>query len=157
MQPNRHDFQNSRPRYGKSAGGGGAVRAAPSSACRPDFQPPGMGILARLAGDATVQARPPSNWRSGMSDTPPAGRKRSPADQGARLTAEAAKRATETARAATEAVRTYLATSPGVSQRAFAAWAASTEAALKASFGMQNAAIEAGPALSDATAGGGGR
>ena len=89
-----------------------------------------------------------------MSDAAPGGPKRGPADQGARLTAEAAKRATETARAATEAVRTYLASSPGVSQRAFAAWAASTEAALKASFGMQNAAIEAGLALSDATASG---
>ena len=89
-----------------------------------------------------------------MSDAGPGGSKRGPADQGARLTAEAARRATETARAASEAVRTYLATSPGVSQRAFAAWAASTEAALKASFGMQNAAIEAGLALSDATASG---
>jgi hypothetical protein len=89
-----------------------------------------------------------------MSDAGPGGPKRGPADQGARLTAEAAKRATETARAATEAVRTYLASSPGVSQRAFAAWAVSTEAALKASFGMQNAAIEAGLALSDATASG---
>jgi hypothetical protein len=89
-----------------------------------------------------------------MSDAAPGGPKRGPADQGARLTAEAAKRATETARAATEAVRTYLASSPGVSQRAFAAWAASTEAALKASFGMQNAAVEAGLALSDATASG---
>src|SRR5438128_2060125 len=77
-----------------------------------------------------------------------------PGEQGARLAAEAAKRVTETARAATEAVRSYLANSPGVSQRAFAAWAASTEAALKASFGMQNAAIEAGLALSDATASG---
>jgi hypothetical protein len=75
-------------------------------------------------------------------------------EQGARLTAEAAKRASDTARAAGEAVRHYLASSPAVSQRAFAAWAASTEAALKASFGMQNAAIEAGVALSDATASG---
>jgi hypothetical protein len=90
-----------------------------------------------------------------MSDAGPGGPRRGPADQGARLTAEAAKRATETARAASEVVRTYLASSPGVSQRAFAAWAASTEAALKASFGMQNAAIEAGLALSDATASGG--
>src|SRR5437588_9967961 len=58
VQPNRHDFQNSRPRYGKSScGRGGAVRAGPSSARRPDFQPPGMGILARLAGDATVQSK----------------------------------------------------------------------------------------------------
>ena len=89
-----------------------------------------------------------------MSDPVPSGPRRGPADQGARLTAEAAKRATETARAATEAVRTYLASSPGVSQRAFAAWVVSTEAALKASFGMQNAAIEAGLALSDATASG---
>src|SRR5438270_13967098 len=89
-----------------------------------------------------------------MSDSPRAEHKRCPADQGARLSADAAKRATEAARAATEAVRTYLATSPGVSQRAFAAWAASTEAALKASFGMQNAQIEAGLALGDATAGG---
>src|SRR5438128_12435148 len=89
-----------------------------------------------------------------MSDATPEPKKgvTTAGEQGARLAAEAAKRATETAKAATEAVRSYLASSPGVSQRAFAAWAASTEAALKASFGMQNAAIEVGLALSDATA-----
>src|SRR2546425_1975946 len=91
-----------------------------------------------------------------MSDVTPEPKKgvTTPGEQGARLAAEAAKRAAETAKAATEAVRSYLANSPGVGQRAFAAWAASTEAALKASFGMQNAAIEAGLPLSDATASG---
>jgi hypothetical protein len=92
-----------------------------------------------------------------MSDSEDPGARRrgtGRSDQGARLTVEAAKRASDTARAAGEAVRNYLASSPAVSQRAFAAWAASTEAALKASFGMQNAAIEAGVALSDATASG---
>src|SRR5207245_11495460 len=62
--------------------------------------------------------------------------------------------ATQPADARVDAVLSYLAHSPGPRRRPLAAGAASTEAARKASFGMQNAAIEAGLALSDATASG---
>ncbi len=69
--------------------------------------------------------------------------------EAARIAAQAARRQSETAKASIEVASSYLDESSELGRRLYGAWAAENEAALRAAFDAQNAAIEAGLGLFD--------
>jgi hypothetical protein len=69
--------------------------------------------------------------------------------EAARIAAEAARSSTETARASVEAARTYFDETTASGRDLVGTWSAQSEAAIKAAFEAQNAAIEVGVGFFD--------
>lgn len=68
-----------------------------------------------------------------------------------RIAAQAARRSTETARASVDTARAYFDETTALGRDLVGTWAAQSEAAIKASFEAQNAAVEAGMGFFDLT------
>src|SRR6266540_5396026 len=66
-----------------------------------------------------------------------------------RIAADAARRGTETAKASIEAARSYFDETSDLGKDLYGTWISQSEATLKAAFGAQNAALEAGLGLFD--------
>lgn len=68
-----------------------------------------------------------------------------------RIAAQAARRSTETARASVDTARVYFDETTALGRDLVGTWSAQSEAAIKAAFEAQNAAVEAGMSFFDLT------